>query len=109
VTASSDELRAAGVRPSDAERQRGGGTLELARGQWVGRERLNGLVWRGRYSVRGNVLRLITTVCPPAVSCGRHAIATFTWSVYHDRLSLAAVSGTPSYLGLIAKPLTRLE
>ena len=107
VTASSNELRAVGVSASDAERQRGGGTLELTHGRWVGRERLNGFVWRGRYSVRGNVVRLVTLTCPAWVSCGRNAIAAFTWSVYEDRLTLGLVSGTPSYVGLIAKPLTR--
>jgi TRAP-type C4-dicarboxylate transport system substrate-binding protein len=108
VTASFDDLVAAGVRPDDAERQRGGGTLELRSGQWVGHERLNGFAWRGRYSVQGRVLRLITTVCPRSEGlCLGDSIAQFTWSVYEDRLSLALASGTPSYWGLIAKPLTR--
>ena len=107
VTASSRELQVAGVPASDAERQRGGGTLELEHGTWVGSERLNGFVWRGRYRVQGNVLQLITTACPRSISCGRNAIATFTWSVYGDRLSLGLVSGVPTYLGLIAKLLTR--
>jgi TRAP-type C4-dicarboxylate transport system substrate-binding protein len=106
VTASFDDLVAAGVRPDDAERQRGGGTLQLAHGRWEGRERDNGFVWRGRYTVRGHVLQLITSVCPLDESfCVPGSIAQFTWSVYQDRLSLALASGTPSYWGLIAKPL----
>jgi TRAP-type C4-dicarboxylate transport system substrate-binding protein len=107
MSATSGELQAAGVPPADADRQRGGGTLVLAHGAWIGRERLNGFVWHGRYSVQGNVLRLITTACPPALACGQNATATFTWSVYEDRLSLGLVSGVPTYLGLIAKPLTK--
>ena len=106
-TASSKDLLDAGASPSDAERQRGGGTLKLSHGRWVGRERVSGFVWRGRYAVQGNVLRLITTVCPPDVTCGRNSNAAFRWSVYNDRLSLVLVSGTPSYVGLFAKPLTR--
>jgi TRAP-type C4-dicarboxylate transport system substrate-binding protein len=108
VTASFDDLVAAGVRPDDAERQRGGGTLELTRGRWTGRERDNGFVWRGRYTVRGNVLQLITSECPPDERfCVPGSIAQFTWSVYQDRLSLALASGIPSYWGLIAEPLSR--
>jgi hypothetical protein len=108
ASASAADLVSAHVPPGDAEQQRGGGTLVLQDGRWVGRERLNGFVWRGRYAVDGNVLRLITKTCPQSVSCSPESIATFTWSVYDDRLSLALVSGTPSYFGLIAVPLTRI-
>jgi hypothetical protein len=59
--------------------------------------------------VQGNVLRLITSVCPRYEGCVSNSIAHFTWSVYEDRLSLALVSGIPSYWGLIAKPLTRVR
>jgi TRAP-type C4-dicarboxylate transport system substrate-binding protein len=110
VTASSNDLLAAGAAPAEAERQRGGGTLRLTNGSWTGREPLSGFAWSGRYTAHGNLVRLTTTVCPRDEGlCVRNTIAEFTWSVYDDRLSLALVSGTPSYWGLIAKPLTLIR
>jgi TRAP-type C4-dicarboxylate transport system substrate-binding protein len=108
VTTSRSDLLSAGARPSEAERQRGRATLSLGHGRWVGRERHTGFVWRGTYSVRGNVLRLVMTVCPPTTACAPGETNEFAWSSYRDRLSLHLLSGgVPSYVGLIAKPLTR--
>jgi TRAP-type C4-dicarboxylate transport system substrate-binding protein len=110
ATASSHDLLAAGASPDEAERQQGGGTLDLVGGRWTGRERDNGFVWRGRYTVRGNILELTTTTCPRYDHyCLPDSVAQFTWSVYEDRLSLALASGTPSYWGLIANLLTRVR
>jgi TRAP-type C4-dicarboxylate transport system substrate-binding protein len=101
-------LVAAGVDPHTAEQQRGGGTLELSAGHWTGTEPRTGFVWRGRYSVDGNVLRLITTACPRFDgACAPNGMAQFAWSVYRGRLSLALLSGTPSYRGLLATLLSR--
>jgi TRAP-type C4-dicarboxylate transport system substrate-binding protein len=107
VTASYHDLLAAGVPADEAERQRGGGSLTLAHGRWVGRERNNGFVWRGRYFVHGNTVRLVTTACPVGDrNCLAGSIAAFNWSVFDDRLSLSLVSGITSYAGLVAEPLT---
>jgi TRAP-type C4-dicarboxylate transport system substrate-binding protein len=108
TTAGFQTLVAAGVDPHDAEQQRGGGTLAFANGRWTGREPRNGFVWRGRYTVDGNVLRLITTACPRFdAQCGPNGIAQFTWSIYRGRLALALLSGTPSYWGLLATLLNK--
>jgi TRAP-type C4-dicarboxylate transport system substrate-binding protein len=107
VTASYHDLLAAGVPADEAERQRGGGSLELTHGHWVGSERNNGFVWRGRYFVQGNTVRLVTTACPIGDrDCVAGSIAAFAWSVFDDRLSLSLVSGIASYAGLVAEPLT---
>jgi hypothetical protein len=103
------DLIAAGVPADNAERQRGDTTLTFHGGRWLGRESLSGFVWSGRYLVQGNLLRLVSQVCPPSLPCPRAAIAAFTWSVYEDRLSLALVSGTPAYYGLFAMPRTRVR
>jgi hypothetical protein len=108
VTTSRSDLLAAGARADEAERQRGRATLSFERGRWVGRERHPGFVWRGTYSVRGSVLRLVMTVCPATTICAPGETNEFAWSSYRDRLSLQLLSGgVPSYVGLIAKPLTR--
>jgi hypothetical protein len=107
--ASTHDLVAAGLDPGDAERQRGEATLELRDGRWTGRDQQSGFVWSGTYTVDGNVLHLVSDQCPSALPCSSGAIAAFTWSVYDDRLSLALLSGTPSYAGLIAKPLTHVH
>jgi TRAP-type C4-dicarboxylate transport system substrate-binding protein len=109
VTTSSRDLLAAGTPPGEAERQRGVATLELRAGHWVGQERHSGFVWSGSYAIHGNVLRVVTGACPPVPICGPRSIAEFTWSIYNDRLSLELLSGTPSYFGLIAKPLARVR
>lgn len=107
VTASYHDLVEAGLPADDAERQRGGGSLTLLHGHWTGRERNNGFVWHGRYFVQGSTVRLITTACPlGAPNCLPGSIASFTWSVFDDRLSLSLVSGITSYAGLVAEPLT---
>jgi hypothetical protein len=103
------DLVAAGALPGEAERQRGAASLTFRAGRWVARESHSGFVWRGRYQVRGNVLRLAEEACPRSLPCPDKAIASFTWSVYDDRLSLAVDSGTPSYVGLYATPLTRVR
>ena len=107
VNTSAQDLLAVGANPVEAERQHGSATLELRNGRWVGRERRSGFVWRGTYLVRGNVLRVVVDSCPREVPCARGPIAAYAWSVYDDRLSLALLSGTPWYFGLIARPLTR--
>jgi hypothetical protein len=68
----------------------------------------SGFVWKGSYSVQGNVLRLVSDSCPRDLPCTHLPIAAFTWSVYEDRLTLALVSGTPRYFGLVVDPLTRV-
>jgi TRAP-type C4-dicarboxylate transport system substrate-binding protein len=110
VTTSRQDLLAAGTPPSEAERQRGTATLALKGGRWIARERHSGFVWRGRYAVQGNVLRLSVAACQGSNDvCFLGATTEYTWSVYRDRLSLDRVSGTVTYYGLIAKPLTRVR
>lgn len=109
VTTSPDDLMAAGASPDQAERQSGPATLELRHGRWVGRELRAGFVWRGPYTVRGDVVRLVTASCRPADVCVRGAFDDFTWSVYRDTLSLARRFRPPFYYGLVAKPLTRVR
>jgi hypothetical protein len=101
-------MAAAGTPAAEAERQRGDATLELRAGRWTGREASNGFVWKGTYSVDGNVVHFATTTCmAPSDICFPGTITAFTWSVYRDRLALAAMSGPLTYFGLFAKPLTR--
>jgi hypothetical protein len=107
ASVSTADLIAAGAEREEDERQTGESTLSLRDGRWTGRESHSGFVWSGRYSVQGNVLRLIDDVCPQVFQCSTSAIAAFTWSLYEDRLALAPYSGTPSYFGLFAAPLTR--
>ena len=108
VTSSRAELVAAGTPAAEAERQHGDATLELRAGRWRGREANSGFVWKGTYSVHGNVVDFATTACTgPDDVCFPDTVTTFTWSVYRDTLSLAAVSGPLTYFGLFAKPLTR--
>jgi TRAP-type C4-dicarboxylate transport system substrate-binding protein len=110
VSTTGADLLSAGASASDAERQRGRATLSFRDGRWVGREQHTGFVWRGTYSVRGDVLRLAVTGCPPTTVCTPGLTNAFTWSAYRDRLSLHLLSGgVPSYVGLIAKPLTRVH
>ena len=109
ATTTPDDLRAAGADSGEAERQRGTATLEFAVGRWVGRELRPGFVWRGRYSVYGDVLRLVTTTCLPADVCVPGSFDDFTWSVYRDTLSLTRRFRPPFYYGLYAKPLTRVR
>jgi hypothetical protein len=85
-------------------------TLELRRGQWIARERHSGFVWRGPYAVRGNILYLTIADCRGTSDvCFRGITAEYTWSVYRDRLSLERLSGSPTYYGVLAKPLTRVR
>jgi hypothetical protein len=99
----------AGAAPDVVERVRGPVSLEFAHGRWIGREQHPGFVWTGRYAVRGNVIRLIVGACRPRKGCAPASIAAYRWSVYRDRLSLQLLSGTPAYVGLFAKPLTRVR
>jgi hypothetical protein len=109
ATVTARDLRAAGAASGEAERQRGTSTLELRNGGWVGRELRPGFVWRGRYSVRGDVLRLVTTACTPATACHPGSFDDFTWSVYRDTLTLTRRFRPPYYYALFAKPLTRVR
>jgi TRAP-type C4-dicarboxylate transport system substrate-binding protein len=110
ATSSEKDLLAAGTPPAEAERQRGVATLELRRGQWIARERHSGFVWRGPYAVRGNILYLTIADCRGTSDvCFRGITAEYTWSVYRDRLSLERLSGSPTYYGVLAKPLTRVR
>lgn len=104
---STQELLSAGVEPGEAERQQGPVTLDLHDGRWIGREERSGFVWKGSYSVQGNVLRLVSDTCPRDLPCAHLPITAFAWSVYDDRLTLALVSGTLRYYGLVVNPLTR--
>jgi TRAP-type C4-dicarboxylate transport system substrate-binding protein len=108
VTASRDELLAAGAPAAEAERQSGRVTLELRDGRWVARQSHSGFIWRGNYAVQGNLLRLTVASCRgPADVCFHGTTAEYRWSLYRDRLSLRRVSGVAYYYGVIAKPLTR--
>jgi TRAP-type C4-dicarboxylate transport system substrate-binding protein len=110
VASSRKDLLAAGTPPDEAERQNGVATLELRGGRWLARERRSGFVWRGPYAVRGNILYLTIADCQgPADVCFRGVTAEYAWSVYRDRLTLDRLSGSPTYYGLLAKPLTRLR
>jgi TRAP-type C4-dicarboxylate transport system substrate-binding protein len=110
ATSSTEDLLAAGTPPAEAERQRGVATLELRGGRWIARERHSGFVWRGPYTVKGDILYLTIADCrAPAGVCFGGITSEYTWSVYRDRLTLDRLSGTPTYYGLLAKPLTRLR
>jgi TRAP-type C4-dicarboxylate transport system substrate-binding protein len=110
VTVTRRDLRAAGTPAFEAERQRGAATLVLRRGRWTAREHHSGFTWQGPYDVRGNILYLTTADCRATTDvCYRGMTAEYRWSVYHDRLSLERLSGTPTYYAVIAKPLTRVR
>jgi TRAP-type C4-dicarboxylate transport system substrate-binding protein len=110
VESSRKDLLAAGTPPDEAERQDGVATLELRNGRWIGRERNSGFVWRGPYAVRGNILYMTIADCRgPADVCFRGITAEYAWSIYRDQLTLHRLSGSPTYFGLLAKPLTRLR
>lgn len=110
VASSRGDLLAAGTPADEAERQRGTAILELRKGRWVARERHSGFVWQGEYALEGRLLRLTVASCKGSPDiCFHGDTASYSWSVYRDRLSLRLVSGVAPYYGVIAKPLTRVR
>jgi TRAP-type C4-dicarboxylate transport system substrate-binding protein len=109
AASSREDLLAAGTPPNEAERQSGVATLELHRGQWIARERHTGFVWRGPYAVKGDILYLTIAYCRGSKDVCFRGTAEYKWSRYRDRLTLARLSGSPTYYGVLAKPLTRLR
>jgi TRAP-type C4-dicarboxylate transport system substrate-binding protein len=109
VASTREELLAGGTPSDEAQRQSGVATLELGGGRWIARERHSGFVWRGPYAVKGDILFLTIADCRGSADVCFRGTSEFTWSVYRDRLSLERLSGSPTYFGVLAKPLTRVR
>jgi TRAP-type transport system periplasmic protein len=107
VTVTRKELRAAGAQLEQLERAEGSWTLELHDGRWVGRNLDSGNIYRGTYTVNGDVLRDTTRSCNPTNICTPGNVEEYTWSVYRDRLELAPIPGRLFNMAAIAKPFSR--
>ena len=106
ASASRTELLAAGADPREVARPQTSWTLDLDGGRWSARSD-GGRAWSGDYSVGGDVAHFTLRRCS-LNPCDPGATAEERWSVYRDTLSLAPVSGQPSWWQLTAKPLTRV-
>jgi TRAP-type C4-dicarboxylate transport system substrate-binding protein len=109
VDVSRQELRAAGAQLEQLERAEGPWRVEFDDGRWVTRNVASGDVYRGIYTVHGDVVRGTTRSCNPTTLCTPGAVEEYTWSVYRDKLKLARIPGRAFNMALIAKPLTRIR
>jgi hypothetical protein len=101
------DLRAAGVSRGEVERFRGAWTLEFEAGRWVAHNLTTGNVYRGAYTVKGDVLRETIGSCSPPTICMPGSLTHYRWSVYRDKLSFARIPGRVAAPALVAKPWTR--
>ena len=109
VTVTRKDLLAAGAQLEQLERAQGSWTLELHDGRWVGRNLDSGNLYRGTYTVNGDVLRETTRSCSPTDICVPGSVQEYTWSVYRDTLELAPIPGRSFNVAAIAKPLSRVR
>ena len=109
VDVTRENLRAAGAQLEQFERAEGPWRFEFGDGRWVARNLDSGTLYRGTYTVDGNVLRETVRSCAPTTLCTTGAVEEYTWSVYRDKLELVRIPGRLFSLAAIAKPLTRVR
>jgi hypothetical protein len=104
-----DDLRAAGAQLEQLARAEGAWKVEFDDGRWVARNLESGNVYRGTYTVDGDVVRETIRSCNPTNVCTPGAVEEYVWSVYRDKLKLSRIPGRPFNWAAIAKPLTRIR
>jgi TRAP-type C4-dicarboxylate transport system substrate-binding protein len=100
------DLRAAGAQLEQFQRAEGPWWVEFDDGRWVARNLESRNVYRGTYTVEGDVLRETLHSCNPTNICTPGGFEEYTWSVYRKKLKLARIPGRAFNYAMIAKPLT---
>jgi TRAP-type C4-dicarboxylate transport system substrate-binding protein len=100
------DLRAAGAQLEQLEREEGRWWVEFDGGRWVARNLESRNVYRGTYTVEGDVLRETLRSCNPTNICTPGGFEEYTWSVYRKKLKLARIPGRAFKYAMTAKPLT---
>jgi TRAP-type C4-dicarboxylate transport system substrate-binding protein len=100
------DLRAAGAQLEQLQREEGRWWVEFDDGRWVARNLESRNVYRGTYTVEGDVLRETLRSCNPTNICTPGGFEEYTWSVYRKKLKLARIPGRAFKYAMTAKPLT---
>jgi hypothetical protein len=109
-TVSAQDLRDVGASRADADGLKGSYRVEFRGGRWTEHHLNTGRTCSGTYVVDGDIMRFRITTASPAPSdyCTPGYTGAVTWSVYRNKLIIAAIPGRPAPLHAIAKPATRV-
>jgi hypothetical protein len=89
------DLQRAGASPTLVEELYGAWDARYENGRFEFRNHRTGGVARGRFSVRGNVARLVYAT---GIGLKPGQISNCTWSIFRKRLTFKPITGRPSLL-----------